>query len=132
MEDKGQIEGDWCSFDLLPPPMFTSKYFDLWVIRMLTFLRAKDLIEHWSNNPYDEVCDDLALNFIKQALDENCLCKLAEATTSKEAWKFLEAEFGARESDMQHQVMSQGKKSATDLRVYEQDSKRKTELGESH
>jgi len=95
-EYKEEIEGDWSSFDLQPPPMFTSKYFDLWVIRMLTFLQAKDLLEHWSNNPYDEVCDDLALNFIKQGLGKKFLCKVVEATTSNEAWKILEAEFGTR------------------------------------
>jgi len=37
-KDKEEIEVDWCSFDLLPPPMFTGKYFDLWVIRMPTFV----------------------------------------------------------------------------------------------
>jgi len=43
-----------------------------------------------------------------------------------------EEEFGARESDVQQQVMSQAKKSATDLRVYEQDFERKAELGKCH
>lgn len=57
VEYKDEIEGDWSSFDL-------------WFIRMLNFLRAKDLLEHWSNNSYDELCDDLALNFIKQGLGE--------------------------------------------------------------
>jgi len=33
---------------------------------------------------------------------------------------------------MQQQVMSQAKKSTTNLRVYEQDSKRKIKLGEPH
>ena len=60
------------------------------------------------------------------------MCKIAKATTSKEAWKILEAEFGARGSDMQQHVMSTTKKSVVDLRVNEQDSERKTELGESH
>lgn len=27
-KDKEEIEGDWCSFDLVPPPMFTGEYFD--------------------------------------------------------------------------------------------------------
>jgi len=84
-EDKEEIEDDWCSFDLLPPPMFTSEYFDCWVIKMLTFLRAKELIEYESNNPYDAVCNVLTLNFIKYALDKKCSCKIAKATTSKEA-----------------------------------------------
>ena len=96
---KDKIKGDWSSFDPLPPPMFTSKYFDLWVIRMLTFLWAKDLFEHWSNNPYDEICDDLALNFIKQGLGEKFLWKVVEDTTSNEAWKILEAEFGTKGSN---------------------------------
>lgn len=61
---------------MLPPPMFTGKYFDHWVIKMLTFLRAIELIEYESNNPYDAVFDVLALNFIKYALDEKCLCKV--------------------------------------------------------
>ena len=69
-DDREEIEGEWCIFDMLPPPMFTGKNFDLWVIRMLTFLRAKGLIEYHCNNPYDEVCDVLALDFIKQGLDE--------------------------------------------------------------
>jgi len=80
--------------------MFTGEYFDHWVIKMLTFLRVKDLIEYESNNPHDEVCDVLALNFIKQVLDDNFLCKIEKATTSKEAWKILEAEFGTKGSDM--------------------------------
>lgn len=80
--------------------MFTGKYFDHWVIKMLTFIWAKDLIEYESNNPYDEVCDVFALNFIKQVLDENILCKITKSTASKEAWKNLEAEFRARGSDM--------------------------------
>ena len=67
---------------------------------MLACLRAKELIEYESNNPFDALCDVLALNFIKQTLDEKCLCRVAKATTSKEAWKFLEAEFDARESNM--------------------------------
>jgi len=98
-EDKEEIEGDCCSFNLLLPPTFTGKYFDLWVIRMLTFLRAKDLFEHWYNKPCDEVCDDLALNFIKQGLDGNFLCKVVKATTSNETWEILEVEFGARGSN---------------------------------
>ena len=60
------------------------------------------------------------------------MCKVAKATTSKEAWKFLEEKFGARGSNMQHQVMSYAKKLAVDLRVYKQDFERKTELGEPH
>lgn len=71
--------------------MFTGEYFDHWVIKMLTLLRAKDLIEYEYNNPYD-------------ALDEKCLCKVEKATNSNEAWKFQETEFGARGSDMQHQL----------------------------
>lgn len=38
----------------------------------------------------------MALNFIKQLLDEKFLCNVEKATTSKEAWKILEAEFGRR------------------------------------
>ena len=64
-------------------------------------------------------------------MHEKCLCKVAKATTSKEAWKFLDEEFGEKGTDMQQQVMSQAKKSAADMRVDEQGSKRKTELGES-
>ena len=64
-EDKAKIEGNSCSFDLLPLPMFTGDYFDHWVIKMLTFFRAKELIVYDCNNPYDEVCNVLALNFIK-------------------------------------------------------------------
>jgi len=112
--------------------MFIGVYFDHWVIKILPFLRAKKLIEYQSNNPYDEVCNALKLNFIKRALEEKCLCKVVKATTSKEAWKLLEAEFGTKRSDMQQQVMSQAKKSAIDMRVDDQDSKRKIELGESH
>jgi len=99
---------------------------------MLTFLRVRELVEYESNNPYDVVYDVLALNFIKQALDEKYLCRVAKATTSNEAWKFLEAKFGTRGSDMQHQGMSQAKKLAADLRVDEKDSEKKTELGETH
>jgi len=42
----------------------------------------------------------------------------------------LEEEFGTKECDMQQQVMSQEKNSGAYLVVYEQDSKRKTKLGE--
>lgn len=100
-EEKEEIEVDQCSFHPLPPPMFTSKYFDFWVIKMLNFIQAKELIEHQSNNPYDEVCNVLSLNFIKRALDENFLCKVSKATTSKEASKILETEVVTKESDMQ-------------------------------
>ena len=50
VEDKEEIESHWCSFDFLPRPMFTRKYFDHWVIKMLIFLRAKELIQYESNN----------------------------------------------------------------------------------
>jgi len=83
--------------------MFTSKYFDFWVIKMLTFLRAKELIEYQPNNPYNEVCDALALDFIKQGLNDNSFCKVEKSTTSKEAWKTLEEEFGAKGSYMKQQ-----------------------------
>ena len=56
--------------------------------------------------------------------------RVAKATNSKEAWKFLEAEFGARESDIQQQVMSRAKKSVADLRIDEQACERKIELEE--
>jgi len=69
--------------------MFTSKNFNFWVVKMQTFLRGKELIEHKSNNPYDEVCKDLVLDFIKQALDENFLNKVEKAISSQEAWKIL-------------------------------------------
>ena len=36
-EEKEEIEGDWCSFDLLSPPLFTGKYFDHCFIKMLIF-----------------------------------------------------------------------------------------------
>jgi len=69
---------------------------------MSTFLRGKELTEYESNNPYDEVCDALALSFIKQTLDEKCLCKVEKATTSREAWNILEVEFGTKENEMKH------------------------------
>jgi len=47
------------------------------------------------------------LDFIKQGLDENSFCKVEKATTSKEAWKILEAKFGAQRSYMQEQDVSQ-------------------------
>lgn len=59
------------------------------------------LTEEESNNPYDEVCDALALDFIKHGSDEIFLCKVAKDTTSKDVWKLLEEEIGARGSDMQ-------------------------------
>ena len=43
-----------------------------------------------------------------------------------------EQEFGARGSYMQQHVMSQAKKSSIDLRIDEQDSEKKIDLGESH
>lgn len=73
VEEKQEIKVDCCRFDMLPPPMFNSKYFDHQVINMLTSLRAKELIVYESNNPYDEICEVLALKFMKQALDEECL-----------------------------------------------------------
>lgn len=90
-KDKEEIKGDWCSFDMLRPPMFIGEYFVHWIIKMVNFLRAKELIEYKFNNPYDEVCDVLALNFVKQALDDKFLCKITKAKTYKEAWKILEA-----------------------------------------
>ncbi len=72
-----------------------------WVIRIITFIQAVELIKYESYNTYDAVCDVLAFNFIKQALDEKFMCKVAKATTSKEAWKILEEEFGTKLSDMQ-------------------------------
>ena len=95
-EDGEEIEGEWCMFDLIPPPTFTSKFFNLWVIKMINFLRTKDLIEYHSNLSYHEVCNALVLDLIKHGLDEMFLSKVAKSTTSKEAWKILEAEFGAR------------------------------------
>ena len=127
-----QIKGDWCTMDLLPPPMFTGKYFDHWVIKMLTFIQGKELIQYRSNNPYDEVCDTLALDFIKQGLDEIFLCKVEKAITSKEAWKILEVEFVTKESDLQQQDVSQSIELATDLRADEKDYETTTVLGESH
>ncbi len=55
-EDGEEIDGYWRSFHILPAPMFTSKYFDFWAIKKLSFLRAKELIEYHSNKLYDEVC----------------------------------------------------------------------------
>lgn len=37
-EDGEEIKVDWFNLYLLPPPMFTRKYFDHWVIKTLTFL----------------------------------------------------------------------------------------------
>lgn len=85
--------------------MFIGKNFDFWVVKMLIFLRGKELIEYRFNNPYDEVCDALVFDFIKQAVDDKFLCKVAKAIASKEAWKILEAEFGTKKSDMQQQCV---------------------------
>lgn len=43
----------------------------------------------------------LALSFIQQEMDETIMCKVEKNTTSKDTWKILEEEFGARGSDMQ-------------------------------
>lgn len=51
--------------DPITLPIFTGKIFDFWVVKMQTFLLYKELIEYQSNNPYDEVCDALVLDFIK-------------------------------------------------------------------
>ena len=40
-------------------------------------------------------------------MNENFLWKVEKYTSSQEAWKILEVEFGTKESDMQQQVVSQ-------------------------
>ena len=89
VEDGEEMDGEWCSFDLLPPPMFTGKIFNFWVIRMLNFIRTKDLIEYQSNNPYDEVCDALLFDFIKHTLDDKFFYNVEKTTSSQEAQKIL-------------------------------------------
>ena len=64
---------------------------------MKTFLQCKELIEYQSNKPCDELCDILVLYLIKHALDEKSLCKVEKTTSSQEAWKTLEVEFGIKE-----------------------------------
>lgn len=61
-------------------------------------------------------------------MDEIVMCKVEKTTNSKEAWKTLKEEFGARGSDMQQQDVSQFFKSNADLRVDEKDSKRTIEF----
>jgi len=82
---------------------------------------SEKLIEYQSNNPYDEIFDALASDFIKYVLDEKFLGKVAKSTTSKEALKILEEEFGARGSDMQQQDVSKFIESATNMRVDKQE-----------
>ena len=72
---------------------------------MKKFLRCKDLIEYQSNHPYDEVCDALVLDLIKNSIDERSLCKVVQATFSKEAWKTVEVKFGMKESDKKQQIL---------------------------
>ena len=74
---------------------------------MKNFLQGKNLIECRSNSPYDEVCDALVLDFIKQESDEKFLCKVTKDTSFKETWKILEANFGTKESGMHQQDVSQ-------------------------
>lgn len=100
VEDREEIEGDWCSMDLIQPPMFNGKIFGFSVTKIQTFHQCKELIEYQYNIPYDEVRDALVLDFIEEALDEKVLCKVEKARSSQEAWKILEAKFGTKESDM--------------------------------
>ena len=39
-------------------------------------------------------------------MNDKFLCKVAKTTSSKEAWKILEEEFGAKRGDMQQQDVS--------------------------
>lgn len=100
---------------------------------MQNFLQVKELIEYQFDNPYDEVWDALVLDFIKHVLDEKLLCKVEKVTSSKEAWKILEVEFGIKEADMQQEVVSRSinesiKNSTTDPRVDPKDYQRTKEL----
>ena len=85
--------------------MFTGKYFDHWVIKMLAFIWAKELIEYESNNPCDKVSNCLILDFIKHALVEKFLCIFEKATSSNEAWKIMEEEFGAKGSEEKSEIV---------------------------
>lgn len=70
--------------DMVTLPKFAIKNYDFWVVQKKKNLRCKELIEYCSSNPYDEVCDALILDLIKQALDENFLCQLVNSTSSQE------------------------------------------------
>lgn len=105
-------------------------------VKMKKILWCKELTRYWSNNPYDEVCDSLILDIIKHVLDEKPLqsSKSYIFVRSMEdpgniicyKWKWHKVE------NFVTVCWWINRKSTTGLRVTEQDSRRKIELGESH
>lgn len=101
------------SFENPQIPLFTGENFEIWCVRMRTFLRSQDLWEivekGYSIEPlisfggggaeedhFKEIRkkDAKALCFLQQGISDTVFPKIMEATKAKQAWEILREEFG--------------------------------------
>lgn len=99
------------SFENPPIPLFSGENFEIWCVRMRTFLQSQDLweivetgciIEPLSpGGGEDQVQvkeirkkDAKALCFLQQGISDDIFPRIMEATKAKQAWEILREEFG--------------------------------------
>lgn len=91
-------------------PLFTGENFEIWCVKMRTFLQSQDLweivekgyiIEPLLSNGGEEdqikeirMKDAKALCFLQQGISDAVFPKIMEATEAKQAWEILREEFG--------------------------------------
>ena len=83
--------------DLQPIPVFSSKDYEFWSIKMKTLISATgffNLVENEYNEPYDEASDASSLYLIREAMEDNVFHVVVLATSAKEALECLRREFG--------------------------------------
>ena len=109
---------------LPPPPVFSAGNYDLWAVKMKTYLRAQslwDVVENGSNPPPlpnnptlaqirnhsdDEVAKEgRALAIIHAALHDDIFIKILNLEIAKEAWNKLKEEYQGSERTKKMKVL---------------------------
>jgi len=109
---------------LPPPPVFSAGNYDLWAVKMKTYLRAQslwDVVENGSNPPPlpnnptlaqirnhgDEVAKEgRALAIIHAALHDDIFIKILNLEIAKEAWNKLKEEYQGSERTKKMKVLN--------------------------
>lgn len=97
-------------------PVFNGNEYELWSIKMRTLLMSRDLWDvidsETSDQPMEEelvksqrIKDMSALYMLQMSVTDTIFLRITRATSSKQAWELLKAEFGETESirDMKKQ-----------------------------
>ncbi|CAA7055813.1 unnamed protein product [Microthlaspi erraticum] len=84
-------------------PLFNGEDHEIWSIKMKTLLMARDLWDVVESGVSEETKKDLrikdmtALHMLQMSVTDSIFLRIGRATSSKQAWEILKADFGETE-----------------------------------